>query len=697
MFITSREKAIIELIIKTSAKHTALSIATFLNVSVRTIQRDLKATEKVLQQFDLQLTRNTNDGLTIEGKNEQIFRLIQHLMESHPIDQTPKERKLLLLLTLLNEESYKIQTLAIQLGVSITTLNTYLDELTDWLKNLNVQLSRRRGVGLQLHGTEANKRKALANYLLLYFNEELIESLFLLEKGEFSQERILHYFIPYYVLVIDQVVNATFNSTQSQLTDSDYIGLIIHICIILQRTEAHFVQEEIGSEQDKELTEEHDLIVKICMELESKIPVTFTKEDINYLAIILKGSKIQAADAVPYDSVMLGQMVKNLIQYVSSQLNVDLTKDFSLFQGLLAHMEPSLFRIKQQMGLFNPLKEEIKRKYPVLFMAVKNSVEKEFKDIADFPEDEIAFLVLHFGSSLVMREEVISIKAVVVCPTGIGTSKMLASRVKKEIIEIDLVEIKSIKQIQQQESLNQYDVILSTVRLPFIDMEYILVNPLLSEENIVTIRRFLRTNIENFTKNNHYLKTIPQEIPASVMKKTTLTDVMEQLKDTQQSIEAIIKNFRVYRMPQMKNHELILVKMVETAEQENLLTHAGAVLESLEERERKGGLGIPNTGMALFHSRHASVRELIFQVAHLNEPCLVKGMDGNEMLIKNLLLMLAPEKLSTIEQEIISLVSTSLIENNEAIMIFSSSNEEMIRTKLESIFLDYLHTNLIRE
>jgi mannitol operon transcriptional antiterminator len=72
-------------------------------------------------------------------------------------------------------------------------------------------------------------------------------------------------------------------------------------------------------------------------------------------------------------------------------------------------------------------------------------------------------------------------------------------------------------------------------------------------------------------------------------------------------------------------------------------------------------------------------------------------MDGNEMSIKNVLLMLAPVDLSSREQEILSLISTSLIENNEAIMIFSSANEEMIRKKLETIFYDYLQNNLIKE
>jgi mannitol operon transcriptional antiterminator len=696
MFITSREKAIIELIIKTSGRHTALSIATFLNVSVRTIQRDLKAVEKILQEFDLQLIRNTNNGLVIDGKNEKIFKLIQHLMGIHPVDLPPQQRKLQLLLALLQkEESYKIQGLAVHLGVSITTLTAYLDELADWLANFNVQLTRKRGVGVEITGKEANKRKALAGFFLLYFNEELIESLFLLEKGKCSEERVLYFFSPAYLLQIDRVVNTCIDTGMARLADSDYIGFIVHLCITMQRKEAGFALEEENSSRS-DVRDEYHLVADICRELEKDVPVMFTHEDIHYLAVILKGSKLQAADAVPYDSVILGQRIKNLIQYVSSQLHVDLTKDFSLFQGLLAHMEPSLFRIKQQMGLFNPLTEEIKRKYPVLFMAIKNGVEKEFKGFGFFPDDEIAFIVLHFGSALVMREEDMPIHALVVCPSGIGTSKMLASRIKKEIVEIDSVEVKSIKEMQE-EKFDPYDVIISTVRLPFINIDYILVTPLLSEDDIATIRDFLRKNIETLTQNKHYMKSAQKDPSASKMDKRPIKEVLQDLKDTQQSVDSLLNNFRVYRLPHLQSHEQTLTEMVRLAEEDKLLTNAAEVMETLRQRERNGGLGIPGTRMGLFHCQSGHVRELIFQISHLEKPCLVKGMDGKDMYMKSLLLMLAPENLSAREQEIVSLISTSLIENNEAIMIFSSSNEEMILERLETIFLDYLHTNLIKE
>ncbi|RRN73799.1 PRD domain-containing protein [Peribacillus simplex] len=693
MYITSREKSIIELIIKTSGKHTALSIATQLNVSVRTVQRDLKSIEKILKSFELHLTRNTHEGLSIDGKNEQVFRLVQHLMGNHPIDQTPQERKLHLLLALLQEESYKTQVLAGDLGISITTLTTYLDELTEWLKNFNIVITRKRGVGIELAGTEENKRKAQAAYFLHFFNEELIESLFLLQEGKFPEAKILDYFDPEYLLAIDGVLNSTFNSVHSRLADSGYIGLIVHIYVTLQRNESQFYLEK-DFKKIRELSDENNLMNKIGKELSTMLEVSFTIDDISYLAAILKGSKLHAADAVPYDSVLLGQLIRNLIKDVSAQLQIDLTKDFPLYQGLLAHMEPSLFRIKQEMGLYNPLTEDIKRKYPVLFLAVKTSLEKGFKEITDFPEDEIAFIVLHFGSALVLREEEISIRALIVCPTGIGTSKMLASRIKKEIMEIQTVEIKTLKDIQQQGSLKNYDVIISTVRLPYIDMDYILVSPLLSEENILNIRNYLRKNIENFTKNKRYGSHSAHSLPKK--EAGELKPVLQELKEVQQSIESIMENFRFHRLPHLNGHPRIIEEMVRMAEKEELLMCAEDVIGSLNEREKKGGLGIPGTGMGLFHTRHKNVKKLIFQVAHLEEYCLIKGMDGNEVHMKNLLLMLAPEELSVRQQEIVSLISSSLIESNESIMIFSSSDEEMIRRRLEAIFLDYLYTNLIK-
>lgn len=694
MFITSREKAIIDLIIKTSGKHTVTSIATYLNVSVRTIHRDLKAIEKILKQFHLKLMRATNDGLSIDGKNEHVFRLIQKLLDVKPTDQTPKERKLQLLIVLLEEgESFKIQSLASQLGVSMTTLTTYLDELTEWLDRYNVRLTRKRGVGVKLYGIETNKRIALGDYFLQLFNEELIESLFLVEIGNYLKKKVLHYLTPKYLLEIDKLVSSTINKGKSRLADSDYVRLIVHICITMQRTEKNPLLDD-GLECSSELKEEYSLIEQVCKELENKFLTVFTKKDICLLAVILKGSKLQAAESIEYDRVMLGQMINNLIHAVSTELHVNLRNDFSLFQGLLAHMIPSIFRLRHNMGLYNPLTEDIKRKYPVLFMAVSNSLEKEFKNVK-FPEDDISFIVLHFGSALVLREEELNFKALVVCPTGIATSKILASRIKQEFIEIGSIDTKTIKEIPNAD-LQQYDLIISTVRLPFFELDYFLVTPLLKKEEIEAIQTFLKANVQKLTKNKYQAKSVKTGARAS-KSKSSFRNVLKEVKDVHRCMEAILDHFSIYHRHQKNGYEKIITDMLKNAEQDGLLSDVDQVINQLKDREGENGIGIPNTGMGLFHCRHEKIKELIFRISHLDESCLVKGMDGNEMSIKNVLLMLAPVDLSSREQEILSLISTSLIENNEAIMIFSSANEELIREKLENIFYDYLQNNLIKE
>ncbi|MDQ0429227.1 mannitol operon transcriptional antiterminator [Planomicrobium stackebrandtii] len=695
MFITFREKSIIELIVRTSGKHTVHSLSSYLDVSARTIQRDLKSVGKMLQQFELTVERTGDEGLFIAGKNEQVYRLIQNLMTVSPADETPEERKLKLLVILLHEGPFfKKQVLAGQLGISTATLTAYLDEVTDWLRKFTIELSRTRGVGVEVDGEEADKRHALGSFILAYFYEEMIESLYFLQQGKSQEENILGYFSPQYLAVVDQLVDQKINKEQTRLADSDYIGLVVYSCLALQRTEAGFMLEP-GDRTGKNSDNEYRLMENVSKELQEQLSVSLTDADVHFLAVILKGSKVQAADLAYYDSVLLGRLIKNLIRDVSAQLHVDLIDDFSLYQGLLAHMGPSIFRLNQKLESFNPLTDEIRRKYPVLFMAVKQGLENEFKDL-DFSADETAFIVLHFGSALLMKEEKVRIDAVVICPTGIGTSKMLASRIQKELPEINSVEILSINDFQTAH-FQDYDLVISTIRLPVTEVDYIMVSPLLSDRDIGYIESYLQKNVEKITGKRQYLNPGNSSGALVLKGRPNIHQVLREIKEVQASIDAILANFKVIHKHLATDHWDVLKEVIELAKAEGLITDSASAMQELKEREKKGGLGIPDTNMALFHCRDDSIQKPVFQIVHLDNPLLVKGMDGVTMPMKNLLLMLAPTALTGREQEILSLISTSLIESDVSMMIFSSSNEKVIRQKLEDIFLEYLQNNLIKE
>ncbi|WP_394235320.1 BglG family transcription antiterminator [Niallia oryzisoli] len=697
MLITAREKAILELLIKKSGKHTALSFADFLHVSVRTVHRDLKNIEKILESFDLQMEKSSDNGLSITGANQNIYRLIQELTKVKPQDLSLEERRLLCFIKMIEaNDPVKLALLAKKLGVSVTTLGTDLDELAEWLQDYGIELDRKRGVGVEIKGEEGKIRKALVNFYLIYFNNELIENLILLANDQIEKDRVLFYLNTSYLKVIDEVVYKKIKNLHTKLADSDYITFLINICISLQRIEKGCTLSETRLDLDSiKPTEEFKFVKEISDEFYQQFSISMSDIELAFLVMVLRGSKVHEAVYTNYDSVLIGRSIKKIIHHVSEQMNSDLTSDFSLFQGLLAHMEPSIFRLRKGLSSFNPLTEEIKKKYPLLFLAVSNSVVKEFKDI-EFTDDEIAYIVLHFGSALELRKEEVQVRALIVCPTGIGTSKMLASRIKKEVPEITVIDVASIKDLQTKD-ISQYGIIISTVILPMQEkMNYVFVNPLLYEKDIEAIYDYIGTNIQKITmQTSNDFDVQLTKLNKPIVK--SLTEFMQEVDVVQNSIRTILQNLSVYRAKNSRNYSVFIREMVERCSDRGLVSNAAGVYDQLMARETKGGLGIPDTNLALFHCRHEGVSEMLFHIAHLESPYRLLGMDGKRMDVHNILLLLAPEKLNQLQLEIISIVSSIIVEDKKAIMIFSSANETIIRSKLEETFYDYLKNKFVKE
>ncbi|WP_229141099.1 BglG family transcription antiterminator [Bacillus sp. REN16] len=695
--MTTREKAIVELMVKSSGKHTISSIADLLHVSTRTIQRDLKSIEKLLYEFDL--TIENNNGLSIIGSNQNFYRLIQELTKINPIDLSLEERRLLAYIKLVDADGpIKLAPLAKELGISITTLGTDLDDLTEWLKDYEISINRKKGVGVEIIGSEEAKREALVSYLLIYFNDELIESLFLLSNDKLQNNIILFFIKKDYLKMIDKIVYPYINQIQLKLADRDYIAFIIHICISLQRIEKGYslseVKLDIGLLKN---SEEYSLLIKIRDDLFETFSIRLNDKEITYLVSVLRGSKLIEPEDSYYDQILISRSVKKMIRDVSGQMNVDLSADFSLFQGLMAHMEPTIYRMSKGLSYFNPLTEEIKQMYPLLFLAVHTSINKVFTHLS-FSEDEIAYIVLHFGSALELKKEEVQIHALIVCPTGIGTSKMLASRIKNEIPEITSTDIVSLKEIKTID-WRQYQIIISTVLLPIQDdFDYVFVNPLLYEKDIESIQAYLGTHIQQITRDSGHPPVKNSSDEKKVNKNSTnLYTFMEEVDICQNSIRTILRNFSVSHWENEPTCDLLIKKMLGIETQKGSVTNADDVFLQLKQREAKGGLGIPQTDMAFFHCRHDQVEEVTFQIAHVEFPYRLLGMDGKEMDVHTILLLLAPQSLNNLELEIISMVSTIMVENKETMMIFTSANEQMIRTKLEEAFLRFLYEKFEKE
>jgi mannitol operon transcriptional antiterminator len=72
-------------------------------------------------------------------------------------------------------------------------------------------------------------------------------------------------------------------------------------------------------------------------------------------------------------------------------------------------------------------------------------------------------------------------------------------------------------------------------------------------------------------------------------------------------------------------------------------------------------------------------------------------MDGKPVDVSNFLILLAPEPLDIARQEVISMISSSLVEDQESLLVFASANDKLIRKKLADIFYRLLREKLIKE
>lgn len=694
MFVTNREKAIIELLIKTSGQHTPSSIANYLQVSVRTVHRDLKKIENTVDSFGLRLVHEDNNNLHIEGADRSVFQLVQTLAKSKPIDMPAEERRLLLLLQLMDSKGpLKTVALAGDLNISVATLLGDLDELTGWIKEFRVAINRKRGVGVQIDGAESNKRMALASYFLLNFNQEMMDAIFhLRDEQAKTGEQILHYFRQDYLWEADRAIRQNIKKLYAELADSDYVAFLIQVCITLQRFSSGcpLPQSEVQSPVLQGEPEPLPFIDQISAILGDRLDVHLPDQEKTFLSMILRGSRLRDEASVYFDSATTGKAIRQLILQVSAKMNVDLTDDFSLFQGLMAHIEPSLFRIQKKLPAVNPLTEQVKERFPDLFAVTADCLKKVFHKVS-FPDDEIAYVVLHLGSALEQRKQDVTLRGLVVCPTGIGASKMLATRLRKEFPEFLSISVASIGEMNQID-LKPYDLILSTVHLPKQVIPCIFVNPLLSRKDAEDIHLITRRLVARKRLMPAALSQTGQNrpLPSAEQPASSLMQFMDEMDHVQSAIREIIDHFTVVHLKGQESEEQVIRKAAELLQSQGVVSDAERIHDRLMAREKLAGLAIPGTTMALFHCRDQAVKTFTFEIVHSDRYFVLQGMDEEKLPVNNFLILLAPEPTDSFGNEVIGRISSSLVEDKESILVFTSANEKVVREKLEDIFYRYL-------
>lgn len=422
---------------------------------------------------------------------------------------------------ILFKRSINQRELSEKLDISRNTLKLYLKNIKDLLKNHNLKLEFSSKKGLILVGEEENIRLCALNFFGILKNSKNYLFKEIIEREIFIDENITISFINYCQKLMNRIVS-----------DEAFEIIKKYLKITIAMVKNGNNMEKIKNENFLRDTEEYKAVKKASALIESNYDVELS--EIEYLKItdFFLGSHTYNHRYSYYENwVEMEILIKKLIQNFNKRIDIDISKDDILLEGLLNHLKPTIYRIQNGIQLENSIYLEVIESYPNFFKITKeimsdleNYIEKDFSD------DEIAFITIHFKASMDRNRVVIKNKkkVLLVCGMGYGTSKLLAQQLK-ELFSIDIIDIIPKHILVTSLHKNEIDVIVTTVDLELSDalIPVIKVKPILSTENI----NLLKSN--GFQKRNK--KYLLSEFMNEIEKNCTIND-RENMTESLKSI-----------------------------------------------------------------------------------------------------------------------------------------------------------------
>ncbi|MDT0694946.1 BglG family transcription antiterminator [Mammaliicoccus sciuri] len=678
MMISNREKSILKLL--SERLHSFLTIhdiAQALGISSRTVHREMKSVEDTLNKYHLSLTRVPKLGLRIEGEPGDIDNFVQSLTEQNTIDLSDEERKVIILYNLIqSKDPVKLYSLANEIGSSTHTLNKIIEQLEPELHTFELSLERRRGEGLILNGEEVNKRQLLARIMLEKLDGDsvysVVEDHFVYHtlnethlRGIVDIDRLFN---------VERLLMDELGTLPYTLTEASYLTLTIHIVLAIERIkqDGHVeIEDDILNELIS--TDEFKVSERLTNVLSDIYDVTFNHSEIAFITMHLRGAR-RRHETTYENNDNHKQRVTELIEFVKDQ-GFSFKDEDALFKGLNLHLEPAINRLEANIETYNPLTEMIETYDQELFEAVSSGLKIVFMNY-HFPKSEVAYIALHFGGMLQAKQRR-SLHVLVVCSSGIGTSRILSNRLKQhfsEITQTTEVSVSSLKSID----FSKYDGMISTVA---VDTKYphITVNPLLPKQDAENVKYFLKLqqSVVHDPQN-----TQNQEQPLSYEDyDRTVTFIEESL--------ALIQNMIVEKkkVTQLERY------LIQTLSKHRVIDNTHTFSEKLNSRMNLQGFALTGYPVAIPHLSDESIKKPQLIITELTKPLMLKTIENEQQEVNWLVCMFIPR--NSEQGQLMSEVSSLITEHLDDIDQLLNDRVKIENT-LKSFFLNKLKQKLTK-
>ncbi|AJG99348.1 transcriptional regulator ManR [Clostridium beijerinckii] len=510
--LNSRQVEFINLLLDENQYRPIKYYTEFLNVSDKTLKKDLVVIEEYLNKFNVELDKKHSIGIAIKDvMNAKL--ILRNTLESQRNKNKKisiNDRRIEIIRDMLidSHNSTSIQKLSDRYYVSKTSIINDFKYIEEWLHSFNLKLEK-TVEGTQIKGFEVDIRRAIASLLFEYSkdgrNKKTIEEL-ATRLDVITLNGLSELFEKDKVIYVNKLLLDLENKYNCRIDDPYYINLITHILISMERGSKGrtvYKKDVIGEFKSENDYKEAVLCInKINRDFGMKLD----ESEVYYLyqyfvSFGLIKDVIENEDKVLNKLDCLAINYRNkMTQCMEEILQVNITKNQSIMEKLLLHIRPMLNRMEHDIQISNSLMSDIKDHYHILLNVCKAAtlmVSYDMK-LEIIPIDEIGYLTLYYQLGL---EECYSERkrVLVVCHSGYGTSKLLSTRLKRYFPEFEIIESISANRLMNRK-LDDIDFVISTVPLDLESNPFLLVSTFLNEHDIKNISDFLLNNKERFSK-----------------------------------------------------------------------------------------------------------------------------------------------------------------------------------------------------
>lgn len=454
----------------------------------------------------------------INNINEELDHVIEivkgtcHLVDRNQIESylnqpsttqlSSEIKKKIMYYHLIFEGSINITAICNQLEISRSSGKSYIEEIKQTLLLTHMELTQEHKKGLLLAGSEENIRKLQLQLLMEYdklsdTNKKILMPIMANYRNDVPEKQI-HDFL--HVLQ---------KELELMLSDHSYSLLFYSCMIIIKRTAKHHTLSSCDNEFFLVTCPEYETILSNISLLQKEL----NRYEVLHLTSTLIGSNYaKNSNLLENNWFEHDLLVSKIINLFSKYYQLNLNQDRTLYESLLTHLRPTMYRLLNNIPVSDMNYKEIKQQFPKEYETMKKVLQElNFFTGEHQDQDETALLMLHFKAAINRCEKQDQKKKniLIICSHGYGTSKLLEQQLI-DTYEVNVLDCIPYHYLNQYEQIESVDFIVTTIEAlkTFRDLPIIHVKPILGREEILKLDHSLLVKRKNKVSMALLLDTI---------------------------------------------------------------------------------------------------------------------------------------------------------------------------------------------